>query len=44
MSCDGEHGEGMEHREDDHEFSFRHAEFGVPKRRGQVGSWIDCSE
>lgn len=44
VSCDGEHGEGMEHRKDDHEFSFRHAEFGVPKRRCQVGSWTDCSE
>lgn len=38
MSRSREHsGEGMGYRKGDHEFSFRHVESEVPKKRHQVG-------
>lgn len=36
--------EGMGYRKGDHEFSFRHVEFEVPKKSRQVASWIHCLE
>lgn len=39
-----EKGYRMGYRKGDPEFSFRHVEFEVPKKKCQVGSWIHCLE